>query len=122
MMERNDNANALSAYVAKWLSDHSMAQLRLARQAGVPHATINGLVNHGFIPRPSTLRKLANAMGLPVGQLLVLAGHITEEEYTTPIGPTDLARLYDVSDLSDDEWDQVRDFARYVRGKRRSER
>lgn len=118
MTERNTNPNDLSGYVAKWLADHSMAQLRLARHAGVPHATINGLINHGFIPRPSTLRKLADAMGLPVGQLLVLAGHITEEEYTTPIGPTDLARLYDISDLSDEEWDQVRDFARYVRGKR----
>ena len=59
-------------------------------------------------------------MGLPVGRLLVLAGHITEEEYQVPIKESDLARLYDVGDLTDEEWEQVRDFARFVRGKRRA--
>ena len=58
-------------------------------------------------------------MGIPVGQLLVLAGHITEEEYQTPIQQSDLARLYEIGELTEDEWEQVRDFARYVRGKRR---
>ena len=59
-------------------------------------------------------------MGIPVGQLLVLAGHITEEEFQVPIRQPDLARLYDISELTDEEWEQVRDFARYVRSKRRT--
>ena len=55
-----------------------------------------------------------------VGLLLGLAGHITPEEYQSPIDDTELARLYEVGDLTAEEWEQVRDFARYVRGKRRA--
>ena len=57
-------------------------------------------------------------MGAPVGKLLVLAGYLSEEEYVTPIKESDLARLYEVGDLDMGEWEQVREFARYVRSKR----
>ena len=57
-------------------------------------------------------------MGVPLAELLILAGHFTQEEYENPIGQTDLARLYEVGDLSDEEWHQVLEFARYVRSKR----
>jgi len=70
------------------------------------------------VPRPTTLKKLSAAMGVPIGQLLVLAGHLTEQEYEQPVGDTDLARLYEVGDLDPNEWEQVLDFARYVRSKR----
>ena len=63
---------------------------------------------------------MATALGIPVGQLLVLAGHITEEEFQVPIRQPDRARLYDISEFTDEEWEQVRDFARYVRSKRRT--
>ena len=63
--------------------------------------------------------EIAEAMGVPLGRLLVLAGHLNEEEYETPIKESDLARLYEVGDLDTDEWEQVRDFARYVRSKRK---
>ena len=110
----------LAAFIGDWLADRSSSHLSLARRAGIPHATLSGLFNHGHVPRPVTLRKIAVAMGVPVGRLLVLAGHLSEEEYVTPIKETDLARLYEVGDLDSDEWEQVRDFARYVRGKRRA--
>ncbi len=116
-----DAGNGLAGFLKRWLDEKSMAPLALARRAGVPHAILSGLFNHGNVPRPLTLRKLAAAMGVPVGQLLVVAGYITEEEYESPIRETDLARLYEIGDLSAEEWEQVRDFARYVRGKRRSE-
>lgn len=112
--------NDLAAFIGRWLAEHRVSQLALARRAGVPHATLSVLFNHGNVPRPSTLRKIAEAMGVPVGRLLVLAGHLTEEEYVTPIKETDLARLYEVGDLDEGEWEQVLDFVRYVRGKRRA--
>jgi hypothetical protein len=90
-----------------------------SRFAGIAHSTLSALFVRGIVPRPSTLRKLAGDMGIPVGQLLVIAGHITEEEYQVPIGQSDLARLYEIGELTGDEWEQVRDFARYVRSKRR---
>ena len=118
---RIDPENRLASFLRAWLDDKSMAPLALSRRAGVPHAILSGLFNHGHTPRPITLRKLAATMGVPVGELLVIAGYITPEEYANPIRETDLARLYEIGDLSSDEWEQVRDFARYVRGKRRSE-
>ena len=48
------------------------------------------------------------------------AGYITAEEYESPLADEQLARLHEVSDLTDDEWESVRDFARYVRSARRS--
>ena len=95
-----------------------MSALALAQRAGIPHTTLSALFNHGNVPRPATLKKLATAMGMPVGKLLVLAGHLSEQEYTEPIRETDLARLYEVGDLTVHEWEQVLDFARYVRSKR----
>ena len=112
------DSKQLVAFIKRWLRDRSSSQLALAQRAGIPHTTLSALFNHGNVPRPSTLKKLAGAMGVPVGELLVHAGHITQEEYDTPIRGTDLARLYEVGDLTDAEWEQVRDFARYVRSKR----
>ena len=111
--------SGLAAYIRDWLTEHEVSQLALARRAGVPHASLSMLLNHGTAPRPATLRKIAEAMGAPLGRLLVLAGHLTEEEYETPIRESDLARLYEVGDLDADEWEQVREFARYVRSKRK---
>ena len=111
--------DTLAVYIRRWLTEREVSQLALARRAGVPHASLSVLFNHGTIPMPSTLRKIAAVMGVPLGRLLVLAGHLNEEEYETPIGESDLARLYEVGDLDGDEWEQVRDFARYVRSKRK---
>ena len=113
-----DSPNQLVEFIRGWLKERNSSQLALAQRAGIPHTTVGALLNHGVMPRPSTLKKIASAMGVPVGRLLVLAGHITPEDYETPIKQTDLARLYEVGDLTDEEWDQVRDFARYVRTKR----
>ncbi len=108
----------LTTFVRDWLEKRGTTQLWLAQQAGIPHSTISALLSRQLIPRPETLRKLARPMGIPVGQLLVLAGHITPQEYESPVQETDLARLYEVGDLTGDEWGEVREFARYVRSKR----
>ena len=112
------DAEPLVGFIKGWLRDRGSSQLALAKRAGIPHTTLSALSNHGNIPRPSTLKKLATAMGVPLGELLVRAGHLTQEEYETPIQGADLARLYEVGDLTDAEWEQVREFARYVRSKR----
>ena len=113
-----DNASPLAVFIRNWLTERSLSQLSLAKRAGIPHATLSVLFNHAHIPQPTTLRKLADAMGAPLGKLLVLAGYLSEEEYVTPIQESDLARLYEVGDLDMGEWEQVREFARYVRSKR----
>ncbi len=112
------DSRQLAAFIREWLDSHKMSALSLAQRAGIPHTTLSALFNHNNVPRPVTLKKIATAMGVPLAQLLVLAGHLSEEEYEHPIGGTDLARLYEVGDLSGDEWEQVLEFARYVRSKR----
>ena len=112
------DSQKLAAFIREWLDSHKTSALSLAQRAGIPHTTLSALFNHNNVPRPVTLKKIASAMGVPLAQLLVLAGHLTEEEYENPVGETDLARLYEVGDLSGDEWEQVLEFARYVRSKR----
>ena len=108
----------LAAFIRAWIDERETTQLWLARQAGIPHSTMSALFIRGILPRPDTLRKIARAMGVPLGLLLVHAGHLTPDEYETPIKESDLARLYEFGDLTDDEWEQVREFGRYVRSKR----
>ena len=108
----------LASFIRQWLDARDSSQLALAQRAGIPHTTLSALFNHGNVPRPVTLRKLATAMGVPLSKLLVLAGHLSAEECESPIGETELARLYEVGDLSGEEWERVLDFARYVRSAR----
>lgn len=110
---------ALIDFLREWMEKCGVTQLALAKRAGIPHSTLSVLFNHRVSPTAQTLRKLATAMNVPVGKMLVLSGHLTEEEFETPIKEADLARLYEVGDLNAAEWDQVRDFARYVRSKRK---
>jgi transcriptional regulator with XRE-family HTH domain len=72
--------------------------------------------------RPSiqTLKALGPALGLLYGELAVAAGYITRAEFEAPIDDRQLARLTEMGDLTDEEWDSVRDFARYVRSRRGS--
>jgi transcriptional regulator with XRE-family HTH domain len=112
------DSRQLASFIRGWIDDRGTSALALAQRAGIPHTTLSALFNHGNVPRPVTLKKLATAMGVPPGQLMVHAGHITQAEYDTPIGGSELARLYEVGDLTPPEWEQVLDFARYVRSKR----
>ena len=109
----------LADFIREWLRERDTTQLWLAQQAGIPHSVISALFTRGAMPRPATLRKLAKPLGIPIGQLLVIAGYISEEAYETPIQQTDLARLYEIGDLTDEEWKQVLEFGRYVRSRRK---
>ena len=109
----------LADFIREWLRERDTTQLWLAQQAGIPHSVISALFTRGAMPRPGTLRKLAKPLGIPLGRLLVIAGYISEEEYETPIQEADLARLYEIGDLTDEEWEQVLEFGRYVRSRRK---
>jgi SOS-response transcriptional repressor LexA len=51
----------------------------LARLAGVSHSTLSKIVNHGLIPEPETVRKLAPILGRSEDDLLTLVGHRSEK-------------------------------------------
>ena len=66
------------------------------------------------------MKALSQVLGLLYGQLAVEAGYITRDEFENPVDESQLARLNEIGDLTDREWESVRDFARYVRSRRRN--
>lgn len=97
-----------------------MTQRQLSHALGMSEGYVGHLESGRFRPTIQTLKALAFALGLLYGQLAVEAGYITANEFENPIEDEQLARLNEVSDLTTDEWESVKDFARYVRSRRRS--
>ena len=69
-------------------------------------------------PAVDTLKAMATTLGVLYGRLAMDAGYITAAEFENPLDEAQLARLNEIGDLSADEWESVRDFARYVRSRR----
>ena len=97
-----------------------MTQRQLSQALGMSEGYVGHLESGRFRPTIQTLKALASTLGLLYGQLAVEAGYITANEFENPIEDEQLARLNEVSDLTIEEWESVKDFARYVRSRRRS--
>ena len=70
-------------------------------------------------PTVKTLKKISHTLRLPYAVLAVLSGYIETEHYNVPeIDQEYLDRLADISDLSDEEWKSVLDYAQFIRDKR----
>lgn len=52
-------------YLREWREAMGLSQGELAKRAGVARPTVNAIENGRQPPRPTTIRKLAEAMGLP---------------------------------------------------------
>ena len=74
-----------------------------------------------FRPTVETLKALSSALGLQYGELAVAAGYISRDEFDSPFDGTQLARLNEIADLTDEEFESVLDFARYVKSRRTAE-
>ena len=104
------------ARVSKGLTQRQLSRLLRMSEGYAGH-----LERGGIRPNVETLKALAATLGLVYGELAVAAGYISRQEYESPIDGRQLARLTEIGDLSDEEWESVRDFARYVRSKRGAE-
>lgn len=119
MAERERTYGGLADMVREARRGRGMTQRQLSLALGMSQGYVGHLESGRFRPTVGTLKALAVTLGLLYGALAVEAGYITAEEYESPLEDEQLARLHEVSDLSDDEWESVRDFARYVRSTRR---
>ena len=119
MTERERTYGGLADMVREARRGRGMTQRQLSLALGMSQGYVGHLESGRFRPTVGTLKALASALGLLYGALAIAAGYITEEEYESPLEDEQLARLHEVSDLTDDEWESVRDFARYVRSTRR---
>ncbi len=118
MTERERTYGGLADMVRDARRGRGMSQRQLSLALGMSQGYVGHLESGRFRPTVGTLKALASALGLLYGALAVAAGYITAEEYESPLEDEQLARLHEVSDLTDDEWESVRDFARYVRSRR----
>ena len=108
----------LAGMVRQARQSKTMTQRRLSRVLGMSEGYVGHLERGRIRPGVETLKAISGALGLLYGELAVAAGYITREEYESPIGERQLARLTEIGDLTDEEWDSVKDFARYVRSRR----
>ena len=120
MTERKRTYGGLADMVREARRGRGMTQRQLSLALGMSQGYVGHLESGRFRPTVGTLKALATTLGLLYGALAVEAGYITAEEYESPLEDEQLARLHEVSDLTDDEWESVRDFARYVRSSRRA--
>ena len=111
----------LAGMVRQARSSRQMPQRRLSSALGMSEGYVGHLEGGRVRPTVGTLKAISSVLGLPYGRLALAAGYITSEEYDNPLDESQLARLNEVNDLTDEEWDSVRDFARYIRSRRREE-
>ena len=109
---------ALAALVRSTRAARRLTQRQLSQALGRSEGYVGHLESGRFRPTVETLKSLATALGLLYGELAVRAGYISQEEFENPIDEARLARLNEIDDLTDEEWDSVRDFARYVKSRR----
>ena len=95
-----------------------LTQRQLSRALKMSEGYVGHLESGRIRPNVETLKELATVLGLVYGELAVEAGYITRREFESPIDDRQLARLAEIGDLADEEWESVRDFARYVRSRR----
>jgi transcriptional regulator with XRE-family HTH domain len=99
-----------------------MSQRQLSYALGKSEGYVGHLESGRFRPTVETLKALSSALGLSYGRLALEVGYITPEEFESPLGESQLGRLNEIEDLTDEEWESVRDYARYVKSRRRGQR
>jgi transcriptional regulator with XRE-family HTH domain len=65
---------------------------RLADEAGVHRAAITRLLQRQSMPDLETMRRLAHVLGIPVREMLIRSGRLTEDELPLPSAADDLDR------------------------------
>ena len=120
VMSREDRPyGALADLVRQARLSKGMTQRQLSRALNMSEGYVGHLERGRIRPNIETLKALSSVVGLLYGQLAVEAGYITREEFEVPIDERQLARLSEVNDLTEEEWESLRDFGRYLRSRRR---
>lgn len=69
----------------------------LARKLGVGQQTVSRWEAATAVPRPRTIKSIAEVLGLNARELLALAGYLTEEELPNPSGNHEAVRYDRIS-------------------------
>ena len=117
MESKRRRYQALADRIKEARTARGMSQRQLSRALGKSQGYTGHLESGRIRPTVATLKSLAAVLGLMYGQLAVDAGLITQAEFESPIDDKHLARLSEVGDLTDEEWESVQDFVRYVKSR-----
>ena len=113
-------SSELHKFIDRWVKVQNTTWEALFREAGVANAS-STLVRRGSVPRPDTLRKLADAMGVPRRQLFEMTGYVTAEELEPEEIDIDDPELrlffsgHDFDEMTEEEREFVRDAVRMAR-------
>jgi len=110
--------SALAELVSNARRSKGMTQRQLSRALDKSPGYVGHLERGGIRPNVDTLKEVSASLGILYGELAVAAGYLSRDEFERPIDEQQLARLTEVNDLAADEWESVKDFARYIRTKR----
>lgn len=93
------------------MRERNINKAELARESGIPYTTIDGFYKKGTEnAKLSTLKKLCAYLGC---SLDYLADDSVSEE------PTTIAAHFDGDEYTEDELDEIRQFAEFVKNKRK---
>lgn len=110
--------NLFGPWLQSQLRRREMNQSELARKLETSSSAVSGWVRQGRVPTPESCDKIADALGIPVDEVLMAAGHRPRglDEWDEDV--REVASL--MQRLPDNERDAVRDFARwrYERGEK----
>ena len=106
----------LHQFIEEWLTRQGTNWEWLISNSDLPKGTSTG-IRKGSTPRPATLRKLSDAMGIPRRKLFELAGYVKPEELEPEnfdIDDPDLSLFFrgEWTELSDDEKAFIRDLVK----------
>lgn len=109
---------SLAALVRRAREARGLNQRQLSRALRRSEGYVGHLESGKTRPQPHTLKALSSVLGLSYGELAIEAGYITGEEFENPLAERELARLNEIRDLTDEEFESAMDFVRYVRTRR----
>ena len=95
-----------------------MSQRQLSHALSKSEGYVGHLESGKFRPTVTTLKTLSIVLGLFYGRLALAAGYISQKELDLPIEESQLDRLNELKDLTNDEWNTVKEFVGILRLKR----
>lgn len=123
----NQYASEIHRFVDEWLRAQGTNWESLRKQAGVS-APVGTDIRRGSTPRPETLRKLADAMDVPLRTLYILAGYIDASEFEgdeIDIADPEISlffRQYEWDEFTEEEKEVIRQAIRMAKAYREARR
>ena len=108
-MENNVRKN-LSKNIQDLMKEKNIDQQQLAKAIGVSQPTVSNWIKQNKYPRIQKIQQLADYFGVPKSR-------ITESQ-TEKVEQDTIAAHLD-GDLTDEEWEEVIQYANYIRNKRK---